>query len=72
MNKNLNKIMDKKEKLEQAIDQVKQEKESDKMIHSVDSDSNGIMFCGCSKHKSKQPVNIKLEKVVTPIEQKNK
>ena len=64
--------MDKKEKLEQAIDQVKQEKESDKMIHSVDFDSNGIMFCGCSKHKSKQPVNIKLEKVATPIEQKNK
>lgn len=65
--------MDKKEKLERAINQVKQEKESDKIIHSVvDSDSNGIMFCGCSKHKSKQPVNIKLEKAVTPIEQKNK
>ena len=64
--------MDKKKKLEQAIDQVKQEKQSDKILHSVDSDSNGIMFCGCSKHKSKQPPNLKLDKAVTPIKQKNK
>jgi len=64
--------MDKKKKLEQAIDLVKQEKQSDKILHSVDSDSNGIMFCGCSKHKSKQPANLKLDKVTTPIEQKNK
>ena len=63
--------MDKKEKLERAIDQVKQEKQLDKIISS-DCDSNGIMFCGCSKHKSKQPANLKLEKADTPIERKNK
>ena len=54
--------MDKKEKLERAINQVKQEKESDKIASAEDP----VMFCGCSKHKSKQANIPKLDKAINP------
>ena len=54
-------------KIIKEIKKVKEEGQVDKIL-KVDCDS--IEFCGCSKHKSKQP--LKLDKVVTPIERKNK
>ena len=63
--------MDEKKKLEQAIEQAEQAQESDSIQHSDDH----VMYCGCSKHKSKQPTILKLDKAIKPsdiIEQKNK
>lgn len=56
--------MDEKQKLEQAIEQAEQTKESAKIASPEDC----VMFCGCSKHKSKQANIPKLDKAINPSE----
>lgn len=56
--------MNEKQKSEQAIEQAEQAQESDKIRHSEDH----VMFCGCSKHKSKQPNIPKLDETTKPSE----
>lgn len=56
--------MDEKEKLEQAIEQFEKDEESAKIARPEDC----VMFCGCSKHKSKQPTKLKLDEAINPSE----
>ena len=58
------KIMDEKKKLEQAIKQIEKVEESAQIASPEDC----VMYCGCSKHKSKQLTKLKLDEEMKPSE----